>query len=282
MMRNRSLLLAIAAALLLLQSCGGAVQRGKSADKQLIVSILPLKYVATVIVGDDFTIDVLVPPGSSPETYEIAPSQAIELADARLVLTTGLMDFEQRLTSQLPENKIVDLSATLELIGGHSHAGRPHGADPHIWLSPRNLRTMAHTFHARIALLHPDSTKYGDNLRRFERQMDSLDMAMKKLANSSESNSFIIYHPALSYLARDYGLRQIALEHDGKEPSADHLRQIVAQSQGIANVLYQREFSKATVETLAREIGGRCVEIDPLAEDVGENICFLMELICSE
>lgn len=280
----RTPFLIILAATLLLQSCNGTERRDESSDKQLIVSILPLRYVATAIVGDDFTIGVLVPPGSSPETYETTPSQIMQLADAELILTTGLMDFEQRIVSQLPDDKIVELSQDLDLIGGHNHGTRTHGADPHIWLSPRNLRTMARTFHAQIALLHPDSTQYGDNLRRFEQQMDSLDAAMQQFAINSKSASFIIYHPALSYLARDYGLRQIVLEHEGKEPSVAHLRQVIAEARltGIPNVLYQREFSPTTVETLSREIGVRCIQIDPLAEDVDSNIRSIMELICSQ
>ncbi len=102
----------------------------------------------------------------------------------------------------------------------------------------------------------------------------------------SESNGteyFIIYHPALTYYARDYGLRQEAIETDGKEPSARHLSGIIreARAKGIRKILYQSQFPASAVETVARDIGAEAVRIDPLREDVTANIDEITEQLTS-
>ncbi len=266
--------------------CGSSQQVD---NKKVIVSILPLKYIVECIVGNDFQVEVLVQPGASPETYEPTPAQMMSVTDAKLVFTTGLIDFERQLAAKLKEqsadHKFVDLSKGIELIegecthGGHHHG---HGVDPHIWSSPRNLKTMAQTAYESIALLYPDSiNKYRINYEVFIGKMDSLDKQVADILCGCKPGYFIIYHPALTYFARDYGIRQVALEHEGKEPVADKLKTIIgdARKDGLVRIFYQKEFSPATVETVAREMGATCVEIDPLREDVDGNILYMARLI---
>ncbi|MDE6828357.1 MAG: zinc ABC transporter substrate-binding protein, partial [Alistipes sp.] len=95
---------------------------------------------------------------------------------------------------------------------------------------------------------------------------------------------FIIYHPDLTNYARDYGLEQVAIEADGKEPSARHLGAIIreARAKKIGKILYQSQFPASTVETAARDIGARAVQIDPMREDVISNIEEITELIANE
>ena len=94
-------------------------------------------------------------------------------------------------------------------------------------------------------------------------------------------HAFIIYHPALTYLARYYGLQQIALENEGKEPSAEHMRRIIdtARNLNLTKLFYQRQFSKSTVDALARELNIPAVPIDPLAPDVINNTLEISKLI---
>lgn len=154
---------------------------------------------------------------------------------------------------------------------GHSHA---HGIDPHIWTSPRALQHMTANAYEAIHALWPDSVKYTENHARLQEQLAALDARTAGKIAASGVRYFIIYHPALTYYARDYGLRQIAIEADGKEPSAKQLTQLIRQARedGVRRILYQSQFPASAVEVIARDIDAEYAEVDPLREDVIANI----------
>ena len=246
----------------------------------LYVSILPLRSLVQGIVGDDFDIEVLVPPGASPETFEPTPRQFVGLNKARMVFNVGLIDFETMLLAKVEDQaKVVDLSRGIELItgtcshGSHGHT-HTHGIDPHVWTSPRALQKMAENAYEAIREAYPDSVKYETNYRLLQQELKALDERTAARIAASDVEYFIIYHPALTYYARDYGLRQIAIEADGKEPSAKQLTQLIRQARedGVRRILYQSQFPASAVEVIARDIDAEYAEVDPLREDVIANI----------
>ncbi len=168
--------------------------------------------------------------------------------------------------------------------GSEARAVAAHGIDPHIWTSPKALLQMAATAYSAIHRAYPDSVKYTANYERLRQQLEELDLRTAEKIARSGVEYFIIYHPALTYYARDYGLRQVAIEEDGKEPSARRLSQLIrdARKDGIRTIFYQSQFPASSVEIIARDINARSVEIDPLREDVVANIDSLTDLIVSE
>ncbi len=259
-----------------------------SQEKTLYVSILPIRSLVKEIVGEDFRIEVLVPPGASPETFEPTPRQFIGLNEAQLVFNVGLLEFETALLDKIEDRtKIVDLSRGIVRIEGScAHAGRngsdhAHGVDPHMWTSPRALQRMAKNAYEAIHARWPDSAKYTANHARLQEELRQLDLRTAEKIARSGIRYFIIYHPALTYYARDYGLRQEAVEADGKEPSAKRLTALIRQARkdGIGRILYQNQFPVSVVETIARDIGAECTEIDPLREDAIANIDSITDLI---
>lgn len=259
-----------------------------SQEKTLYVSILPMRSLVKEIVGEDFRIEVLVPPGASPETFEPTPRQFIGLNEAQLVFNVGLLEFETTLLDKIEDRtKIVDLSRGIVRIEGScAHAGRngsdhAHGVDPHVWTSPRALQRMAENAYEAIHARWPDSAKYTTNHARLQEELRQLDLRTAEKIARSGIRYFIIYHPALTYYARDYGLRQEAVEADGKEPSAKRLTALIRQARkdGIGRILYQNQFPVSVVETIARDIGAECTEIDPLREDAIANIDSITDLI---
>lgn len=259
-----------------------------SQEKTLYVSILPIRSLVKEIVGEDFRIEVLVPPGASPETFEPTPRQFIGLNEAQLVFNVGLLEFETALLDKIEDRtKIVDLSRGIVRIEGScAHAGRngsdhAHGVDPHVWTSPRALQRMAENAYEAIHAHWPDSAKYTANHARLQEELRQLDLRTAEKIARSGIRYFIIYHPALTYYARDYGLRQEAVEADGKEPSAKRLTALIRQARkdGIGRILYQSQFPVSVVETIARDIGAECTEIDPLREDAIANIDSITDLI---
>ena len=133
---------------------------------------------------------------------------------------------------------------------------------------------MAANAYEAIHALWPDSVKYTENHARLQEQLAALDARTAGKIAASGVRYFIIYHPALTYYARDYGLRQIAIEADGKEPSAKQLTQLIRQARedGVRRILYQSQFPASAVEVIARDIDAEYAEVDPLREDVIANI----------
>ena len=249
-------------------------------ERTMYVSIAPIKYIVDEIVGDDFDVEVLVPAGASPETFEPTPKQFIALNRSRLIFGTGLLDFEKNLLGKVQNNtKIVDLSRGIETIAGscsHTHHGKhcAHGVDPHIWCSPKELMVMAENAFEAIRAAMPDSIKYETRYDVLCQKLLDLDEEVGEMCRCSANQYFIIYHPALTYLARDYGLQQVAIENDGKEASAKRLAEIIetARKDGVKRVFYQSQFPRSSVEVVCEDIGAEAVEIDPLSGEVIDNI----------
>lgn len=279
-------LLAVAA--LFTVSCSGRTAAGDNRP-EVTVTILPLKYLVHEITGDDFAIEVLVPSGASPETFEPTPKQYIRLNESQMVFATGLIDFENALLARMEhKERLVDLSRGVELMAGscsHDRAaearsraaaakGLPHGIDPHIWTSPRELRIMALNAYEAIMTQYPDSTKYTATYKALDARLRNLDDTCQAMCEASPTKAFVVYHPALTYFARAYGLEQIAVETDGKEPSARELARLIdrAREAKVTALLYQSQFPRSVVEVVARDIGVECREIDPMAENVEQNI----------
>ena len=279
-------------ALLLTISFLGCAERKIVVEDRAIVSIAPLKPLVEAILGDDFEVSVLVPQGASPETFEPTPKQLREVESARFVFGTGLLEFEQELLHRIARNEqIVNLSQGIDVLAGtcshahHHHANcshnHGHGIDPHIWCSPKSLSKMAENIYNAIALEMPDSVNYDKNYTALCIKLLELDEEVAELCQQSHRSTFIIYHPALTYLARDYNLTQVAIEHEGKEPSAKRLAQIIeqARAEGGKYIFYQSEFPASSVEVICQDIGATAVEINPLDEDIFENIRNIVTLI---
>lgn len=283
MKRLASIILAAALA------AGCAADRSADTDGTIYVTIAPLAEIVHAITGDDFPVEVLVPAGASPETFEPTPRQFIALNRAQFILSTGLIDFENSLVSRVdnPE-KVVDLSCGIELIEGtcsHVHEGHhhahAHGADPHVWTAPRELATMARNAFEAIMARYPDSVKYEIRYDAYADKLRQLDEECAAACAASARKCFVVFHPALTYFARDYGMEQIAVEHDGKEPAAKHLGEVIerARENGVCRVFYQSQFPKSSVEIIADDIGAECVEFDPLAPALSDNIREITRLI---
>ena len=286
-------------ALSALCGCGSTGRKEANSKPRLYVTIAPLRPLIQGIVGDDFDVEILVPAGASPESFEPTPRQFIALNKSQAVFSVGLIDFERNLVSKIEDqSKVVNLSHGIKLIAGscshnhnhnHDHAHtadcdhqhHAHGVDPHVWSSPVALYMMSRNAYKAIAAIYPDSAKYRANFDKLSSRLAVLDFSVRARCERARSRSFIIYHPALTYLARDYGLEQISIEHEGKEPSAKRLAEIIenARKSGTKRVFYQSTYPRSTVEVVAEDIGAEPVEIDPLREDIFGNINDMARLI---
>jgi zinc transport system substrate-binding protein len=210
-------------------SCGATQE---PSEGKLVVTIEPLRYIVEQIVGDDFEVETLVPPGASPETYEPTPRQMQAMEDAEIIFSTGVIDFERVVLGKAsaPE-RFVELSAGIELIASehdhkhgsdhahenehaeaqhsthseHDEAAPAHshsGVDPHIWVSPRALAQMARTAYSKIHELYPDSTSYTAGYEQLAACLTELDRSVSNRLATSHVRSCMIFHPGHTDKAR--------------------------------------------------------------------------------
>ncbi len=244
----------------------------------ITTTIAPLAYLTEQVAGNDYDIVILTPEGSSPETYQLTPRQLADLSQSRALLTVGSLGFEHtqlnKITQAAPDVHRIETARGLHQLHGDTHCGEIHG-DPHLWLSPANLKCMA----ANIcqALTDLDSTKatvYTERLQAYDAKVDSLDAHLHNLLDSIPCRAFAIYHPALAYLARDYGLTQIAIQHEGKDASPARMADVIGlcRDKGVRVVFIQKGHARSSAEAVARETGCRIVEINPLARDIHDEL----------
>ena len=264
----------------------GCTTKSDSDKKTIFVTITPMQSIIEEITAGDFDIEVIVPKGASPETFEPTPKQVTSFSDAELIFSTGLIDFEQSLVERIGgDAEVVNLSNGIELIAGscsHGNHQHKHGVDPHIWTSPRALRTMVTNAHKAIMAHYPDSVKYTEATGRLLERINKLDNYCATRIKAEGVEAMMIYHPAYTYYARDYGIEQIAIEHDGKEPSLRQTTALIekAKEHGVKAILRQPQYSEDKVRAIANDAGAEIITTDPLAEDILGEIERVTEIIC--
>lgn len=276
MTMNKGIFIILIFFTLLLSCVNQDVEQNKPS---VIVSILPQKYFIERIADTLLHVEVMVPPGSSPETYEPTPLQLMAFSKAKVYFSLGLLDFEKttlkNITEQNPNVKAIVHSASLNLIQGehnHLHNGHSHnhGYDPHVWTSPLEVQAMVSDIVTVLSNEFPDYAEtFKANASLFVRDIELLDMHIKKSFTGFEGAKFFIFHPALSYFARDYGLVQVSFEEEGKSPSARHLKNVMKQAnaEGMRTIFIQKEFDINIAKTAAADIEGEVVVINPLEAD---------------
>lgn len=260
--------------LAILASCSNR-KSNNSSEKIITVSIAPYKYFVDAIAGSDFSVNVMVPPGSDPHVYEPVPGQITKLRASVGYISNGFLGFEMtwldRFYETNPEMIRLNLGESIEPIVSEHHEGdHVEGADPHYWVSPKCALTMAASVKAFLQQLNPaESGKYEDNFSVLSARISQLDKRCEEYFSPFSGKAFMIYHPNLAYLARDYGLKEIAVESDGKEPSPALMKELidVSRRDTITTIFVQREYDKRNARAIADETGARLVIIDPLAED---------------
>jgi zinc transport system substrate-binding protein len=260
---------------------------------RVYVSIEPLQYFVERVGGDWVNAEVVVGAGQRPETYEPTPRQIAALAQADAFFGVG-MPLETAWRRQLRQfgargGEWVDLSIGLlpegeaddhdsehgsgaAADGAHHHHG---GMDPHVWLSPANGRYMAGVIADVLSRLDPGHAGlFEANAENLRAELTSLDDEIAALLAAAGVDQFLVYHPAWGHFARDYGLTQIAIESDGKEPGPRSLAGVIreAKNLGVRTIFVDPRHSPRLAETVAEAIDGRLVVLDPLAYDYIDNL----------
>ena len=275
--------------ILLLFSCSNKVKQ----ENIITVTIEPQRFFLEQLVDSLFRIECMVPAGTSPETYDPAPSQLANLARSKAYFCIGHIGFEEVWIDKLKQNfsyiRFFDNSKGVPLIiSEHSHSGsheHEEGVDPHIWSSPKTARLIVQNMYESLLEIDTENEiTYTTNIKSLLEQIDDVEKKITEILSGSSQKAFIIYHPALTYFARDYGLIQYCIEIDGKEPSPDQLKTLVetAKEKGIKTIFIQKEFDKKNAELIAKETGCRLVVINPLSYNWAEELISIAKSLSDE
>ena len=264
----------------------------------VFVSIGPQLESVRRIGGGAVDVHAMLPAGLNPETFSPDARQMSALARADAYVTIGV-PFEKMLVAKIrasfPNLKIVDGRAGMSfrrMEGGvhhhhenhHDHDDDDHDEhdheagedDPHVWLSIENMKCHARTVAKALAEVLPDTEHAAIDARAAEylRELDALSAELKaKLARLSGKEA-VVYHPAFGYFLDDHGIRQKAVELEGKEPGARYLGTVIreAKREGIRVIFVQSQFNAKAAEVLSHEIGGKVLPFDPLPADYSDGL----------
>ena len=265
------------------------------AKVNVVVSVVPQKSFVEAIGGENVKVDVMVAPGSSPHSYEPKPSQMKNINNAQIYFTIGV-EFENawlnRFASQNKNMKIVDSSKNVKriIMKEHSHkeekvqSGHKHtGLDPHIWTNPMNIKIIGkNILDSLVALDSPNRQAYETNYKKFVANVDATDKQIKEiLKNTKRGTKFMVFHPAWGYFANQYGLEQLSIEVEGKEPKPKELARIFkeAKEENVKAIFAQPEFSDKSAQIIANTLNIKVIKESPLNSDWSNSLIGMAQAI---
>ena len=252
-----------------------------AAPLRVYVTIEPQRYFVNRIAGDLAQVSVLVPPGSEPHSFEPKPRQMAELARTGLYFSIGLETEDiwlKRIRAANPQLKVVATDRGIKKMAmgvqpGHAGHRQAAGADPHVWLAPRLVKIQAANITAGLIAADPaHAAVYRANLKRFTAELSALDKQLAVILKKRPS--FMTFHPAWGYFAQAYGLKQLVVEIEGKEPKPAQLKRLIAAArlERVGVVLIEPQFSDRSARIVAGEVGAQIMSADDLSADWAANL----------
>lgn len=274
-----------------------ACHKESNNDNSYFVSILPQKYLIEKLVGDLYPVKVLVKPGESPATYEPTTKQMIELSKTKALFTIGVA-FEDNLIPKLQKQYAgLTIVATEKNVKKHQPAGftqlfegeqtsdsqqedgeehhHHEGLDPHIWLSPDLVKIQVINIADYFIATYPEqATVFQANQDAFIAELDEVSREIEQIFSGVTNREFLCFHPAWGYFAAQFNLKQIPIEIEGKEPTPREQQKIIefAKERQIKVIFVQAQFDQRIAASIAEQIGGTVISIDPLAENYLDNL----------
>lgn len=271
---------ALATSGLLLTGCAGtpaATTTAGTARLSLIAAAYPLEFLAERIAGDSATVTDLTAPGAEPHDLELTARQVADLTttDAVIYIAGFQAAVDQAIATAAPKLTIdaaagVDrlaMTADEEATESGSHPGA--GLDPHLWLSPANMKTMAATISAKLSAAHPElADTFSANTAKLTGELTTLDDAYRAGLAHCARTQFITSHAAFGYLAQRYGLQQIPIAglDPTQEPTAARIAEVqrLAKQYGVTTIFFETLVSNAVATSIAGDLGLKSAVLDPI------------------
>lgn len=282
------ILCSLTAAAWIATGCGGA----PSELPIVTVSIEPQRYILEQITGDRVQVRSLLTEGANPETYDPTVTHIHNLGKSLGYLRMGNIGFEAALVDKIseanPDLEIFDTSAGVTpIVGTHSHGEHEHSTvDPHTWTSVKNVKIIARNMLNAMEQVDPGNKRYYErNFNTFTAHLDSLDRVITAQLAPHRGESFMVWHPSLSYFARDYGLNQVIVGNaEHKDNSINDLRDAIdsARETGARIFFFQKDIDSRQVSAINSELQSDEVNINPLSYQWEEEIIKIADAIARQ
>lgn len=268
---------------------------------KVVVSIAPQKYFIDKIAGNLANTIVITPSNRNPEQYEPTIMQMGEISDAKLYFGVGI-DFERewkdRFLSSAKNLTYVQLQSDPNMMhhhhehDGHEHHEHDHHHhdhhkhDAHVWLSVKFASIHAKQITEALIKIDPEhKSTYEKNLKAFEGEIKDLDSKIKAIFDApSAQKTFLVYHPAFEYLSAEYGLKELSIQREGKEPTLRHLKELsdTIRQKKLQVIYLQPGFSEKQVRLIAQSNKLKISTLDPFAPNWASNMLDIAQKIASQ
>lgn len=260
-------------------------------------SVLPQKEFIEKVGGDKVQVIIMVPPGADPHTYEPKASQMEQITNAQMYVQVGSgIDFEMSWMDKmksLNRNMLVindsngiafipsiENISTIEKNGENFSSAGIIESDPHVWVSPKNAQVMVENIYQGLVKIDPKNKEYYlINKENYLKELRNLDKNITNQLSNQKGSKILVYHPSWGYFCRDYGMTQIAIEKEGKDPTPKEMMNIInlSKKDNITAIFVSPQYNTRSSEVIASEIGAKLVFIDELAPDYINNMKKIVE-----
>ncbi|MGX4652722.1 metal ABC transporter substrate-binding protein [Micromonospora sp. SCSIO 07396] len=282
--RTRFRALTAATALLALIGLTACSTEGAGADPDrvdVVAAFYPLQFVAERVGGDAVTVTNLAKPGAEPHDLELNPRQVGQVSEAELVFyLKGFQPAVDEAVAQNAADRAFDVTTVAPLrdatAGGHDHEGEDGhaeeengGKDPHLWLDPTRLATVADRLAERLGVVDPGrAAEYTGRARTLRGELEKLDTEYAAGLKTCQRREIVVSHAAFGYLAERYQLEQIGLTGltPDTEPAPQRLAEVAreAREHGATTIFFETLVSPKVAETIAAEVGAKTAVLDPI------------------
>ena len=269
-MFNRITISTLVYALVLLCACTSNTKQHPT----LTVSIEPQRYLLEQIAGEKWQVNTMLADGANPETFDPPMSALKSATTSAAYFKIGTIAFEDVLVNKIGNDMtIVNTSNGISLLhgthdcGNHSHQ-HVDDTDPHVWSSVRNAKIIARNMCDALTKLDAENAStYRKNYNQLISKLDSLDKNISEILSDKKGETFITWHPSLSYFARDYSLNQLAIGSESKEMSIDAFRAKIDEitSLGAKVMLLQPEMDNNRTAEIAHQTEVKTITINLLS-----------------
>jgi zinc transport system substrate-binding protein len=236
------------------------------------VTIPPQKGIVEAIGGNKVKVTVMVPPGNSPATYAPTFSQLKKVKNSQIYFSVGV-PFDKTYLS-----KIKEINPSIKIISFARYI-KKDSDNPHIWLSPALLMIEAKTVLDALIKYDPQNKNYF--LKNYALLINKLAKLEVKGQKTIKQKAFITFHPSFYYFAKDFHIKEIALQKEGKAPSFSYLAKIInaAERENVKTVVISPEFPEKYAKLVAQKIGAKVYIISPLNSNPLNTINSLIEAL---
>ncbi|MCA9495596.1 MAG: zinc ABC transporter substrate-binding protein [Nanoarchaeota archaeon] len=268
----------------------------------ILTTFYPVEEITKAIVQNTAEVKVVVGTGVEPHSFEPSPTQIVELSKADVfVIMKGMFEhIEEEILNTNPNIKIIDSSLDLELINGNEgeddeyeeesqdsedefeEHDLAHGeSDPHVWLSIHNMEAMTNEIFEQLIEIYPENKElYETNAQAYLDKLEELEKEFATKLSNCEHNKIIVNHKAFGYLAHEYGFEQIGIAgfSPESEPSPKTIQNVVdeAKKHKFKYIFSEGQLDKKTAQTIANDIGGEILELNPIKLNENENYFSIM------